>query len=105
MRAIANATIVLALAAAPGAQQRPQSRPTHITTPKEAFGVDIGDDYQLANYRQIEGVRLVRFGHAAAQRLGVRQQYLKGGVLAIDAPVGTGHLVLLPVGSRRILNP
>jgi Zinc carboxypeptidase len=30
-----------------------QARP-HITTPKEAFGFDIGDDYQLASYKQIE---------------------------------------------------
>jgi hypothetical protein len=30
-----------------------QPRP-HITTPKEALGFDIGDDYQLANYKQIE---------------------------------------------------
>jgi len=25
----------------------------HLTTPKEAFGFDIGDDYQLANYTQL----------------------------------------------------
>ena len=31
-----------------------QPRAPHITTPKEAFGFDIGDDYQLANYKQIE---------------------------------------------------
>jgi len=30
-----------------------QPRP-HITTPKEAFGFDVGDDYQLASYKQIE---------------------------------------------------
>ena len=27
---------------------------SHITTPREAFGFDIGDDYRLANYKQIE---------------------------------------------------
>src|SRR5262252_4036959 len=26
----------------------------HITTPKEALGFNFGDDYQLANYKQIE---------------------------------------------------
>src|SRR5215831_18115830 len=31
----------------------PAAQP-HITSPKEAFGFDIGDDYQLANYKQIE---------------------------------------------------
>ena len=43
------ALLVLALAVlsqAPSAQIR-------ITTPKEAFGFNIGDDYQLANYAQI----------------------------------------------------
>ena len=41
---------------APRAQQAraPQARPPHITTPKEALGFNFGDDYQLANYKQIE---------------------------------------------------
>src|SRR3954452_13457713 len=39
----------LSLPAQPTAQQRGR-----ITTPKEAFGFAIGDDYQLANYKQIE---------------------------------------------------
>jgi hypothetical protein len=38
--------LVSAALAAPAAQPR-------ITTPKEALGFDFGDDYQLANYRQI----------------------------------------------------
>jgi len=47
---------LLALAAAVGlpavvAAQAP--RPAHITTPKEEFGHNFGDDYYLANYRQI----------------------------------------------------
>src|SRR5262245_25073859 len=28
---------------------------THITTPKEEFGSSFGDDYFLANYKQISG--------------------------------------------------
>ncbi len=28
--------------------------PPHITTPKEAFGFDIGDDYHVANYSQLD---------------------------------------------------
>src|SRR4051812_32650714 len=43
--AICTALLVAQAAAPP--------RP-HVTTPKEAFGFDIGDDYQLANYKQIE---------------------------------------------------
>jgi zinc carboxypeptidase len=42
--------VVAALLSIGGAQaQRP-----HITTPKEAFGFNLGDDYQLADYKQIE---------------------------------------------------
>ncbi len=39
----------LALAQHPGSNPRPG-----ITTPKEAFGFNIGDDYHLANYVQLE---------------------------------------------------
>src|SRR4051812_17876862 len=50
MRTFAVLLSALLLAAAPRAQpQRSQ-----VTTPKQAFGFDIGDDYQLASYRQIE---------------------------------------------------
>src|SRR5678809_380733 len=28
--------------------------PVKVTTPKEAFGFNIGDDYQVANYTQLE---------------------------------------------------
>ncbi len=38
--------VATAALAAPSAQRR-------ITTPKEAFGFNLGDDYQLASYRQI----------------------------------------------------
>src|SRR5687768_10628117 len=31
-----------------------QAQRPHITTPKEALGFNFGDDYQLANYKQIE---------------------------------------------------
>lgn len=46
LSAFAAALIVLALGVGSGAQGR-------ITTPKEQFGFDLGDDYQLANYTQI----------------------------------------------------
>jgi Zinc carboxypeptidase len=56
--------IVVSLTVAPrGQQPRPaapqraapsQVAASHITTPKEALGFDFGDDYQLANYKQIE---------------------------------------------------
>jgi hypothetical protein len=52
MRRAAVLVLVLGLcSAAPTAQQTP--RP-HVTTPKEALGFNLGDDYQLANYKQIE---------------------------------------------------
>src|SRR6476620_10232060 len=43
--------LVLCVTAARGQQPRPSG---HITSPKEALGFDFGDDYQLADYRQIE---------------------------------------------------
>src|SRR6186997_1583862 len=57
MRRLFVAAIFLTLAAsAPVAQQPRPAQPArpHITTPKEAFGFDLGDDYELANYKQIE---------------------------------------------------
>jgi hypothetical protein len=44
--------LALSLASAPLAQQ-PAPRP-RITTPKAALGFNFGDDYQLANYKQLE---------------------------------------------------
>ncbi|HTM27144.1 MAG TPA: M14 metallopeptidase family protein [Vicinamibacterales bacterium] len=49
--------LALSVAAAPVAQQRlalQASQARHLTTPKEALGFSFGDDYQLANYKQIE---------------------------------------------------
>jgi Zinc carboxypeptidase len=53
MRKVIGVAVLLALtlSAAPGAQQPPRPK---ITTPKEALGFNFGDDYQLANYKQIE---------------------------------------------------
>src|SRR6187549_2246331 len=52
MRKLIGVALLLALsnASAPIAQQARSK----ITTPKEAFGFNFGDDYQLANYKQIE---------------------------------------------------
>src|ERR1700745_3500483 len=44
----AGLLLLVAWASAAGAQK-------HITTPKEAFGFNFGDDYVLANYKQISG--------------------------------------------------
>ena len=53
MRRLIVAAVLLGISiSTPRAQQQP--RP-HVTSPREAFGFDIGDDYQLANYTQIEG--------------------------------------------------
>jgi hypothetical protein len=53
MRKLAAAAILLVLSAssAPVAQQAARAK---ITTPKEALGFNFGDDYQLADYKQIE---------------------------------------------------
>lgn len=56
-RLIPVAILVILSLSAPVAQQaRPaaQAPRPHITTPKEAFGFNLGDDYQLADYKQIE---------------------------------------------------
>src|SRR5512132_1119108 len=45
------AACALALSATTAAQPAPRPR---VTTPKQAFAFAIGDDYQLASYRQIE---------------------------------------------------
>jgi hypothetical protein len=54
MRRLILVAILLAvsLTSAPIAQQ--PAPPRHITTPKEALGFNFGDDYQLANYKQLE---------------------------------------------------
>ena len=54
MRSVAVAVILvgLSLSSATVAQQPPPR--AKITTPKQALGFNFGDDYQLANYKQIE---------------------------------------------------
>jgi len=47
LRKLPFALLVLLLATLPG---HAQTAPRTITTPKEAFGFNIGDDYQLVNY-------------------------------------------------------
>src|SRR5215218_3772120 len=44
--AVAAALLLAVVVSAPSAQIR-------VTTPKEQFGFELGDDYQLANYKQI----------------------------------------------------
>ena len=51
-------TLSLSLSALPCSQSshlsaRPPNPPRKITTPKQAFGFNIGDDYHLANYAQL----------------------------------------------------
>jgi hypothetical protein len=53
MRTLAIAAALLVLSASPAPLAQQASRPK-ITTPKEALGFNFGDDYQLANYKQIE---------------------------------------------------
>src|SRR5262245_38504381 len=51
IRLIVLALVVSAFAAAPCPAQ-PDGR--HITTPKEHLGFNLGDDYCLANYKQLQ---------------------------------------------------
>ncbi|KRB52238.1 M14 metallopeptidase family protein [Phenylobacterium sp. Root700] len=51
-RSLKNAAAVVAITIALGAPAL--AAPSGITSPKEAFGHDIGDDYFLANYTQLE---------------------------------------------------
>ena len=53
MRKFVAFAILFALASSSAPVVEQASR-TKITTPKEAFGFSFGDDYQLANYKQIE---------------------------------------------------
>ena len=46
---------VLAVAIVAALAVRPAFAQEHLTTPKQFFGFDLGDDYQLANYQQIAG--------------------------------------------------
>jgi hypothetical protein len=70
--------ILLMAAACLGAQQQ-HDIPLYITTPKEALGFNIGDDYQIANYTQLESywkklasesdrMRLIEIGRTAEGR-------------------------------------
>jgi hypothetical protein len=52
LRFVLQPMMLIALAAA-AAFAAPKSAP-HITTPKEQLGFNIGDDYQVANYTQLE---------------------------------------------------
>jgi hypothetical protein len=58
MRRLIPVVLLVGLSiSAPVAQQaRPPAQGTrpHVATPKEAFGFNLGDDYQLADYKQIE---------------------------------------------------
>ncbi len=57
-------TIVLGAVASLGAQ-------SHVTTPRQQFGFDLGDDFQLANYKQIS--EYWRKLDAESDRLSVQQ--------------------------------
>jgi hypothetical protein len=46
--------LLAVLALAPARTQTQTSAPGGVTSPRTAFGFDIGDDYVLANYRQVE---------------------------------------------------
>ena len=52
-RYLRNAAAVVAITVALGAPAW-AAAPSGITSPKDAFGHDIGDDYFLANYTQLE---------------------------------------------------
>jgi hypothetical protein len=53
MRRFAAGALLLVISVSSGPIAQQAARPK-VTTPKEAFGFNFGDDYQLANYKQIE---------------------------------------------------
>jgi hypothetical protein len=53
-RALALIALILLAVPVPAAAQSPAKTPA-ITTPKQFFGFNIGDDYQLATYDQFMG--------------------------------------------------
>lgn len=62
MRRVIAVGLGIFLAGVTGAAQQPPKAPpaaagrpaaAHVTTPKEEFGHNFGDDYFLANYQQI----------------------------------------------------
>ena len=53
MRGLVAGAFLLAISATSASLPQQAARP-RITTPKEALGFNFGDDYQLANYKQIE---------------------------------------------------
>src|SRR4051794_12091171 len=81
------------------------SAQTHITTPKEEFGHNFGDDYFLANYKQISGywqklarqsnrMRLVDMGTTAEGRT----QYMA----VVSSPANLANLARYKDISRRL---
>ena len=81
MRSLISTTLLFCLLAVPATSmaQRRSSAATRITTPREQFGHDIGDDYFLVNYsrmidywrkldRESDRMRMVRIGTTAEGR-------------------------------------
>ena len=46
-------TLTLAVALVTAVATVPAAETTNVTSPKQFFGFNIGDDYQLANYTQL----------------------------------------------------
>ena len=71
-----------------------------ITTPKEQFGFNLGDDYHLANYTQLveywrklerESDRLVLFGMGAPD---AEQVFLVRAVVLAMSPLGLAYILM-----------
>ena len=94
-----NVSAATAIAAPPAA---------HITTPREAFGFDIGADYQLVNYTQWEAylktlasqsdrMKLVEIGKTSEGRT----QY----IAIVSTPQNLAHLDRYREIARRLARP
>jgi hypothetical protein len=94
LRRITNGLLILAAAFLCTAAARKHA-PPRITTPKEALGFNLGDDYQMASYTQLEAywkqlasqsdrLKLVDIGPTAEHR----RQYM----MIISAPDNIRHL-------------
>ena len=74
------------------------SRAAHITTPKEAFGFNFGDDYQLANYKQIAAY-WKKLDEESDRMVAARHRQDRRGADAVD---GDRHLAGEPQEARAL---
>jgi hypothetical protein len=81
---------------------------SHITTPKEEFGFNYGDDYQLANYKQISVYwhKLARQSNRIVlKEIGKTAEGRPHLMAIVTSPENHKHLVRYQEISRRLAHP